>query len=343
MQYLYPMCLAASLHETIWGGQRLERDGWKRVPSPGMVIGESWETEITTVCQNGPYTGMTLGAIVRELDEALLGTQAITVHGHRFPLLAKFIDAQARLSVQVHPDDDYAEREHGQPGKTECWYVLAAEPGAVIVHGFKAPTSREVVRQAIEQVRLESLLHEEAVFPGDVIFVPAGTVHAIGGGVMLYELQQYSDLTYRMYDYGRLGTDGKPRELHIDRSLDVVHCDASPRVKVRPVQLASNEHYDERCLAACRYFVVRETALKPDGYTKFKTGDSCAIITSVGAELVVRYGANLEQKETLSRGETMVLPAALGDYCVEGEGTFIRSYVPDPGDAAWKAWKAANH
>lgn len=343
MQYLYPIRLTASLHTTIWGGQRLARDGWKPLASPNVATGESWETEITTICQNGPYAGQKLGAIVQELDEALLGAQTISIYGHRFPLLAKFIDAHARLSVQVHPDDDYASaHEHGKLGKTECWYILAAEPGAVIVHGFKAPTSRAAVQQAIEQVRLEDLLHEEVVFPGDVILVPAGTVHAIGGGVMLYELQEYSDLTYRMYDYGRLDAEGKLRELHIDRSLDVASFDISPRVKVTPVQLPSSGGYEERCLVACRYFALREVKLTANGYMKSITGDSCVILTSLGANMLVHYGTKLEQKERLSRGETMVLPASLGDYCIEGAGTFALSYVPAPDDSAWKAWEAAN-
>src|SRR5205085_325992 len=157
---------------------RLEREGWKRLPEGNVLVGEAWETEISTVAQNEPYAGKTLGMLVNELEVALLGEQAITIFGQRFPLLAKFIDANAQLSVQVHPDDEYAARhEAGKLGKTEFWYILAAEPNATIVHGFKAPTSAAEVRRAIEQVRLEELLHEEQVTAGDVIFIPAGTVH----------------------------------------------------------------------------------------------------------------------------------------------------------------------
>ena len=141
-------------------------------------------------------------------------------------MLAKFLDANAKLSVQVHPDDTYARlHEQGKLGKTEFWYVLDAAPGASIVHGFKTATSQEEVRQAIQDLTLENLLHEVHVSTGDIIFVPAGTVHAIGKGVLLYELQEYSDLTYRLYDYGRLSSAGIPRELHIERSLDVMHYD----------------------------------------------------------------------------------------------------------------------
>src|SRR5205085_7114720 len=140
MNTLHPIRLEASLHETIWGGRQLEHKGWKRLPLGEVVIGEAWETEISTVAQNESYAGKTLGMLVEELGPALLGEQAIAIFGCRFPLLAKFIDANDKLSVQVHPDDSYAARyEGGKLGKTEFWYILASEPGASIVHGFKAP------------------------------------------------------------------------------------------------------------------------------------------------------------------------------------------------------------
>ena len=341
MEGIHPIRLEASLHETIWGGRRLERDGWKSLPPGDILIGESWETEISTVAQNEPYKGKTLGTLVEELGPALLGKQAIALFGHRFPLLAKFIDANDKLSVQVHPDDTYAaQHEHGKLGKTEFWYVLAAEPGATIVLGFKAPTTRTQVQQAIEQITLDTLLHQEIVQAGDVIFVPAGTVHAIGRGVMLYELQEYSDITYRMYDYGRLTAAGVPRELHIERSLDVSHYGVSPRVKVHPVQLKGGPGYAERCLAACRYFVTRQLTFKQIdsdyGYMNGRTAGSCIILTSLGADVQVCHGNSLEWNEHLVRGQTMVLPAALGDYRIEGTGLLLLSYVPLPGDEAWQ-------
>ncbi len=347
MECLHPIRLEASLHETIWGGRRLERDGWKSLPPGDIFIGESWETEISTVAQNEPYKGKTLGILVEELGPALLGEQARALFGYRFPLLAKFIDANDKLSVQVHPDDTYAaQHEDGKLGKTEFWYVLAAEPGATIVHGFKAPTTRTQVQLAIEHTTLDTLLHQEIVQAGDVIFVPAGTVHAIGRDVMLYELQEYSDITYRMYDYGRLTAIGVPRELHIERALDVSHYDISPHVKVRPVLLKGGPGYAERCLAACRYFVTLELTFKQDdsahGYMNGKTSGSCIVLTSLGAVVQVHYGASLEWNVHLARGQTMVLPAALGDYRIEGTGLLLFSYVPMPGDDAWRLWEVEN-
>jgi mannose-6-phosphate isomerase len=347
VQHPHPIKLAASLHETLWGGRRLERVGWKQLPSRDVAIGEAWETEISTIAQNQPYTGKTLGQLVEELGVALLGEQAIAIYGTRFPLLAKFIDANAKLSVQVHPDDMYAAQyENGKLGKTECWYILAAEAGATIVHGFKAPTSYAEVSKAIEEVTLEELLHEEVVAAGDVIFVPPGTVHAIGSGVMLYELQEYSDITYRMYDYGRLTAAGTLRELHVEKSLDVTHFGASSKVKVLPVSLPGGYGYEDRCLVACQYFVVREIVLKrvgnTFGYMKGRTEGSCLILTSLSAEVQVRYGDSLKYAEKLSRGQTMVLPAALGNYCIEGTGALVFSYVPAPGDEAWRLWEQKN-
>ncbi len=347
MEFLYPIRLEASLHETIWGGRRLERDGWKRLPSGDIAIGEAWETEVSTVAQNGPYAGKTLGELVELLGPALLGEEVLAIFGRRFPLLAKFIDANAQLSVQVHPDDAYAAiHERGQLGKTEFWYVLAAEPDAVVVYGFKCSTTRAEVQRAIQEATLETLLHEEHVVAGDIIFVPAGTVHAIGSGVMLYELQEYSDLTYRMYDYGRLTAAGIPRPLHIERSLDVSRYESAQRIKVKPVLLVNDSGYEDHCLVACRYFVTRELhfTARNNTYSSMqgKTTGSCIILSSLGAKVRVYYGPTLKYNETLSKGQTMVLPAALGNYRIEGQGRLAFSYVPTVDDKAWQAWRTKN-
>lgn len=341
MQELHPIRLESSLHETIWGGRRLEAAGWKELPAGNVLIGESWETEVSTLAQTGPYAGQSLGTLVEQLGADLLGEDALAVFGSRFPLLAKFIDARQKLSVQVHPEDAYAAlHEGGKLGKTECWYILDTEPGASIVHGFRASSTRAEVQQAIEDVQLEALLHEEPVAPGDTIFVPAGTVHAIGGGVLLYELQEYSDVTYRMYDYGRLDGNGRTRELHIGRSLDVTRYEPSACIKVRPVTLAETPEYDARCLVASRYFVVREFTLRT--HLERQTRGSCVILSSLGADLLIFYGEALAQSEPLKRGQTMILPARLGKYRIEGSGLFLSSYVPAADDAAWRLWREQN-
>src|SRR6266581_7474255 len=148
--------------------------------------------------------------------------------------------------------------EQGKLGKTEFWYILDAAPGASIIHGFKAFTSRREVQQAIQDATLEKLLNEVSVSAGDIIFVPAGTVHAICGGILLYELQEYSDLTYRLYDYGRLTASGTPRELHIERALDVANYDRSPHIKMQSLLLPGGKGFQDCCLAACQYFLTRQ-------------------------------------------------------------------------------------
>jgi mannose-6-phosphate isomerase len=347
VQGLHPIRLAASLHETIWGGRRLELDGWKQLPPGASTIGESWETEITTIAQNKPYVGRTLGSLVEEFGPALLGERVMALFGRRFPLLAKFLDANDKLSVQVHPDDVYARlHEHGKLGKTEFWYILDAAPGASIIHGFKSSTSRREVQQAIQNVTLENLLYEVSVTTGDIIFVPAGTVHGIGKGLLLYELQEYSDVTYRLYDYGRMTIAGTPRELNVERSLDVSLYERSPRVKMQPLLLPGGDGFQDRCLAACQYFVTRKLTFQQGSlssdYMKRETAGSCSILTSLGAVVTVRYGDALEYEEKLVKGQTMVLPAAPGTYCIEGDGVLLFSYVPSAGDEIRRLWEAEN-
>jgi mannose-6-phosphate isomerase len=328
---LHPIHLRASLHETIWGGQNLAHFAGKPVP-PGAKIGESWETEVSDQAINLPYQGHQLSDLVAAFGELLLGSQALAIFGPRFPLLAKFIDAQDNLSVQVHPGDEYArQHEHGKLGKTEAWYILHAEPGAALIHGLQRPVTREEVQQAITSVTLESLVHEEPVQAGDVVFVPAGTVHAIGAGIVLYELQEYSDVTYRLYDYGRLTPEGKPRDLHIDRSLDVMHYEPTALHKVRPLALndasAGNLH---RCLVACRYFVLEELGFQGllNGTT---SSTSCQILSLLDGECALR--SSQDEPLRLSKGDTVVLPAQLGAYTLDGSSCrLLRSYVPTADD-----------
>lgn len=339
-QRLQPIKVQASLHETIWGGQNLASVAGKRLPT-GARVGESWETETGNLAVNEPYRGATLGALVEQYGDSLLGQRAIEVFGQRFPLLAKFIDAQEQLSVQVHPSDVYAhEHEGGKLGKTEAWYILQAAPGARLVYGLERQVATEEVRAAIAETRLEQLLHTFAVRPGDVVFVPAGTVHAIGAGIVLYELQEYSDVTYRLYDYGRLQANGKPRELHVARGLEVMRYSAATAERARPVdERAATAELRRRVLVGCRYFVLEEIVLRGELSGETEPA-SCEILSVLDGACHISGAAG--EGVTLELGETAVLPSDLGAYRVRGAAVrLLRSYVPTEGDALLRAWREA--
>lgn len=337
---VWPIKLQARLHATIWGGRNLADIAGKDIPSD-TLIGESWETETGNLALNEPYRGKSLSELVNALGVALVGTRAAEIFGLRFPLLAKFIDAQDRLSVQVHPNDQYAhEHEGGKLGKTEAWYILHAEPDAQLVFGLERQASADEVRHAIAETRLETLLHSFTVHAGQVVFVPAGTVHAIGAGVVLYELQEYSDVTYRLYDYGRLQSNGKPRDLHLEQGLAVMRYAPPLAETVMPISIAPDGgELSRRVLVACKYFVLEE--LKIMGTMNRSTDSSSCQIVSVLAgtcELTAREGASIQ----LGLGDTAVLPAALGNYTLRGaDARILLSYVPTSEDKALAMWRAA--
>jgi mannose-6-phosphate isomerase len=332
------MKLHASLHETIWGGQRLRESVGKTLPE-GQLIGESWETAEDARISEGPYAGSTLAAVVTAEGAEFIGRRAAAIYGVRFPLLAKFLDAHQWLSVQVHPDDAYAaEHEGGKLGKTECWYILHADPGAQIIYGVVRPVSSAEVRAAIERVELEALVQTVEVAPGDAILVPAGTVHAIGAGIVLFELQEYSDVTYRLYDYGRLQANGKPRALHVDRGLDVMIYAPSSVVKVTPIAADMDGAGARRILVACDYFVEEELRISGQNSGEV-TDSSLVILANLEGEYTLQGGAGAAM--TVQRGETVVLPAGMGSYTMTGQARIIRAYVPEADDAVLLAWRVA--
>lgn len=334
-----PILLRSSLHETIWGGNLLASQAGKQLPE-GALIGESWETAIDSVARNAPYSGQTLGDLTAHFGEKLIGWRAAQVFGTRFPLLTKFIDAQQPLSVQVHPNDEYAaEYEGGKLGKTEAWYILHAEPGAKLVYGMRHEVTRAEVLAAIEETRLENLLHTFEAVEGDVIFVPAGTVHAICDGIVLYELQEYSDVTYRLYDYGRLQVNGKPRELHVEQGLEVMRYSPPPVERVQPLVLPDAHIEGTRtALVACRYFVEEELRFSGD-ITDSTKPSSCQIISLLSDACILRAG---QTELRLALGDTVVLPASMGTFTLSGEHVrLIRSYVPEEDDVIVAAWRAA--
>lgn len=320
----YPLQFVPEFKERVWGGRALEQFG---LTLPPGHIGEGWmigdHPNGTTRVANGELAGLGLDEVRRTYGAELFGAKGAASGNGRFPLLIKLLDCQDDLSVQVHPSDDYEGLPKGELGKTEMWYVLDAKPGAKIVYGLQPGVSRETFAAAIEEGRIMDTLQEVAVSPGDTFYIPAGTVHALGAGVLVAEIQQNSDTTYRLYDYDRPGLDGKPRELHIADSLRVTAFDNAGASRRSTAGSAANEWLQ---LAASPYFIVEKAAID-GGVTAATTPDSFTIVVVCEGrgELTWDGGA---AAQPLAAGECYLLPAALGGYEIAGKLTVLRSYLP---------------
>ena len=202
MHPLYPLLFQPNLYPVIWGGRKLKP--WKGMVADDEPIGESWEVSAVPSCAsivtNGAFAGRPLDEVVKELPKEILGERVAALYGDRFPLLVKFIDAERDLSIQVHPNDEMAMREHGKMGKTEMWYVIDAKPGAYLYAGFKEEMTPQEYKRRVADGSITEVLARHEVKPGDVFYLPAGRVHAICGGILLAEIQQSSDVTYRIFD-----------------------------------------------------------------------------------------------------------------------------------------------
>ena len=328
---IYPLTFAPELQDYVWGGRNLEKIYGRELP-PG-VVAESWEISghpaASTRADHGYWAGQSLPAIMAELGLDLVGTnsQELLRRG-RFPLLVKLLDANRDLSVQVHPDDRYAaEHKYGDLGKTEMWYVLHAEPGTELIYGLAEGVTPESFRQAIAQDRLETQLHRESVEAGDCIYVPAGTIHALLAGAVVVEIQQNSDTTYRVYDWGRLGTDGKPRPLHVDKALDVIDWDLIEPGPARPRVLEASEGLVRVSLVDCPQFTVERFDLAQGArYRSVCDGATFEIWGCVeGAAALTWKGEPLD----LAAIRFALLPAALGEYELRAQrpSTLLRIYV----------------
>jgi mannose-6-phosphate isomerase len=329
MNTLYPLLTEPRLVQPIWGGTQLA--AWLNLPEPRPErLGETWQVYDQNLIRNGPLAGQTLAAATRAYGAALAGTRSVARYGADFPLLAKFIDAADRLSIQVHPDDDYAhsrEAATGFHGKTEAWYILSAAPGATVIYGLARPSGREEFAAAIQSGQVEALMQRLPVKAGDVVFVPAGTVHAIEAGIVLFEIQQKSDLTYRVYDYDRReAASGQARALHLDQALDVMDFGPAARGAIPPLELGAGR----ALLVACPFFALE--AWTPAGPQSTATDPGTFEILTVleGAGTLAAGDSAL----ALERGLSVVLPAALGAYQVqpaadEAALRLLRVSVPD--------------
>ena len=321
---LYPIKLTAPLKDYLWGGTRLKNEYGKQTDLE--KVAESWELSChkdgLSVIANGEYAGKTLAAYIEEQGKAVLGTKAAAFP--YFPLLIKLIDAKDNLSVQVHPNDDYAFHAEHEYGKTEMWYVVDAEPGASLVYGVNNVILRTEFAERIKNNTLLDICNKVPVKKGDVFFIEAGTLHAIGKGILICEIQQNSNTTYRVYDYGRVGADGKPRELHIEKAQDVTRL--APTVRDVKPQFCFNilgRGNTLDLLAECEYFTVFHLTVQD--YFDLTVGvDSFQAITVLDGALTLAAG---EHKIDVKKGETLFLPANLGDYRLTGQGDLIISKV----------------
>ncbi len=302
MHSLYPLLLQASLHEKPWAGTALASHLGKSI-APGRRIGEAWELHDTSVIRNGELAGRTLADVLAEWGAALVGEQYDLSEG--FPLLAKFIDANEWLSIQDHPNDEQARELEGEPrGKNEAWYVLAAAPGAKLVIGIQPGMSREAVAAAIRSGTLEQYVVYAEVAPGDVLYVEANTIHALGPGVLIYEIQQSSNTTYRLYDWGR--TD---RELHIEKGLRVANLSSLPTIVH-----TGGETGRLVSIVETPYFATTLVQLNGENgrSTRLDTGGThFHSLTCIAGSALVRAGIHVVP---LTLGETVLVPAAWGAY-----------------------------
>ena len=303
-----PLKLGMITKKIIWGGERLAREYGKG--TPGEKIAESWELTdradgVNTIV-GGTFDGMLLSDYLNaHKDEVKKGWD-----GERFPLLIKLIDAEADLSIQVHPDDEYAAAHTTDLGKTEMWYIVDAAPDARIIYGLKKKYSAAEVRAAIENGTLEELMNYVPVKKGETYFIPSGMVHAICRGILIAEIQQNSNITYRVYDYNRRGADGKLRELHVDDALDVIDKIEDPSA----VRADANEELG--IIAKCGYFTVYHFE---KAFTMTATEESFVHLLCLGGEAVITWNGG---EMNIKKGESVYIPAGFGEFAVS-EGADI--------------------
>lgn len=328
---LQPLTFTSIFKEKIWGGTNLKTVLCKDIPAQ-CLIGESWEisgygSDLSYV-ETKEFANHSLQQLLDSFGPDLVGDIPTTP---LFPLLYKFIDAQDRLSVQVHPDDAQA-REHGWGnfGKTECWYVIAAKPQADIIVGFKNGVSRDAVRRSIHTNTLDTLLNRVPIAAGDILFIPAGTVHAILDGTVLYEVQETSDTTFRLYDWGRIDTKGVSRKLHIEESLQVLDTAYHEQHKIPPVCVERTATLQHLFRAACRYFALEEYICASPCALVLPQKKSFAVLTVIAGSVSLSVN---NTTTTCRTGKTILVPAVCYktsvQVAVKEETRFLLSTVPD--------------
>lgn len=316
MSELSPVKLSPAFKDYLWGGTKLKTLYNKK--SDLDIVAESWELSThkdgESVISGGEYNGLTLTQYINAAGKQILGTNAEAFS--YFPVLIKFIDACGNLSVQVHPDDAYALENEGEYGKTEMWYVLDCEPGAFLYYGFSKDITKGEYELAIKNNTLTDILNKVPVHKGDVFFIPAGTVHAIGAGILICEIQQNSNTTYRVYDYNRRDKNGNTRQLHIDKALEVS--------KLTKTEVsAPTASGSDVTLADCKYFTVRKLTVKDSMTVSTDESSFRSVIVTNGSGTLSMNDETVK----LNIGDSLFIPAQGGSFTVNGSCELILTYV----------------
>ena len=317
-----PVLLKPAFKDYIWGGVKLRTEFGKDCPYDR--IAESWELSAhkdgQSVVASGENAGLTLTEYIEKCGNDILGSRGKRFES--FPILIKFIDAKNDLSIQVHPNDEYATEHEGEYGKTEVWYVLSAEEGAALYYGFKTAVTRDEYRRRIADNTITEVLNRVEAKAGDVFFIEPGTVHAIGAGLMICEIQQNSNTTYRVYDYDRRGADGKPRELHIDKAVEVSRLTPSDSADSSEGTEQKNG-YTTRVIARCKYFTSERVEVSDNARIAVDEESFRSLIVTDGS-------ASLKLGDTelaLCKGDSVFVPAQNGELKICGHCGILLSYV----------------
>lgn len=313
------------LKDKVWGGFALEKH-FNKKPEGLPNIGESWELSAVegnlSVVRNGFLAGNNIEELIEVYMGDITGDWIFDKFGTQFPLLFKFIEAGDDLSIQVHPGDEMAREKHNDFGKTEMWYILESEPGAKIYTGFREGVTKEMYQKAVQDGNLPDLIFVEEAYAGDSFFTPAGRIHAIGKGIVLVEIQQTSDLTYRISDWNRPGNGPVKRELHLDLALEAMDFTATGKIKMSTAPLINRPE----TLASCEFFttnLMKFDAPVPRDYYHL---DSFVVYVCTGGEFEIRWEG---RSEKVTKGETVLLPAMISEVKLvpEGEATLLEIYI----------------
>ncbi|MGM0472074.1 MAG: type I phosphomannose isomerase catalytic subunit [Bacillota bacterium] len=324
----YPLKFQPIYKEKIWGGRRLATQFNRNLPAAN--IGESWELAAhqqgMSIISNGQWQGRTLTSLIADYWTRIMGTELDQKNGAHFPLLIKLLDAHDKLSVQVHPDDEYVTKyQVADSSKSELWYIIAAQPEAELICGLQPNVNRSELIRGLKENQLADYLQSIPVEAGDSIFIPAGTVHAIKEGILLAEIQQSSDTTFRLYDWNRRDEAGRKRKLHIDQALQAINFDQVSTDKINSLPL-SKEGYCQEVLAVCQHFVTEKLTVK-EQFKGQPQGKRFEVLLCISGKATIHSQAG---PTSIQAGETVLIPAQLSEYLITGEVELLRTYITNP-------------